>query len=341
MLKNFIPLEAYLFSFLKKFWIVPSILFWRGLWLFGLSLLLWYPLRWWPGDRLLPVRLLNYFMPWLLVGLLPSLLVAGLAHRYRLLLLLAVPTIFIGLTFAPLFLPRPRAVLAASTPLKVMSYNVWHHNPNIADPIAIIRGEQPDILLLQEVYSPHLARIINDELADLYPKGNPYFAYESRIGQAVISRYPITKIGITYHQGRTQKVLVDTPDGFITVWNVHPLAPLAWSRQYRQISALAEEIAAVEGPLIVGGDFNTTDQAETYRLINQHLSNAHWQAGWGFGFSFPAHAPRFKRLPIITPMVRIDHIFYSSHFFAHNAHTLSISGGSDHLPVVAELSLVR
>jgi endonuclease/exonuclease/phosphatase (EEP) superfamily protein YafD len=40
-------------------------------------------------------------------------------------------------------------------------------------------------------------------------------------------------------------------------------------------------------------------------------------------------------------MVRIDHIFYSDHFFAHTAGTLPTSGGSDHLPVVAELSLVR
>lgn len=328
-------------SIFTKLWHLSLLPLWTGLWLFGLVLFLWYPLRWWPGDRLLPVRLLNYFMPWLLFGLIPGLLVAGLTHRYRLMMVLVVPTLFIGLTFVPLFLPRPSVALAASPPLKVMSYNVWHHNPNIADAVAVIRREQPDILLLQEVYSYHTARIISEELVDLYPDGEPYFAYELPIGQATVSRYPLTEIGIAYQKGRTQKVLVDTPAGPVTVWNVHPNAPLAWSRQYRQISALAEEIAAVEGPLIVGGDFNTTDQAETYRLINQHLENAHWQAGWGFGFSFPAHAPRFKRLPIISPIVRIDHIFYSPHFFAHHADTLSTSGGSDHLPVVAELLLVK
>jgi endonuclease/exonuclease/phosphatase family metal-dependent hydrolase len=87
----------------------------------------------------------------------------------------------------------------------------------------------------------------------------------------------------------------------------------------------------------VGGDFNTTDQSEGYHLLAQHLKNAHWEAGWGFGFSFPANQPRFKRIPILTPVVRIDHIFYSSHFLAHSATTLSDSGGSDHLPVIAEL----
>jgi endonuclease/exonuclease/phosphatase (EEP) superfamily protein YafD len=112
---------------------------------------------------------------------------------------------------------------------------------------------------------------------------------------------------------------------------------MAWSKQYRQITALTEDIAQVKTPLIVGGDFNTTEQAETYRFINQYLSNAHWEAGWGFGFTFPAHNPRYKQIPVLTPMVRIDHIFYSDHFFARSAQTLATSGGSDHLPVVATL----
>jgi vancomycin resistance protein VanJ len=324
----------------KKIWRLVWLPFWVGLWLFGLGLLVWYPLRWWPGDRLLPVRLANYFMPWLLMGLIPGVIVAGLTHRFRLALVLAIPTLLMGLTFAPLFLPRTPAALAARTPMKVMSYNVWGRNQNITAAAAVIRQAQPDILLLQEVTWP-IAHTLKDELADLYPDNELHVAYEPSMGQAILSRYPLIPTGASYNKGRTQKAVVDTPDGPMAVWNVHPHAPLAWSRQYQQISALAEEIAAVDGPLIVGGDFNTTDQAETYRLVNQHLNNAHWQAGWGFGFTFPAHTPRFKRVPIITPLVRIDHIFYSDHFFARHAGTLSTSGGSDHLPVVAELSLVE
>jgi endonuclease/exonuclease/phosphatase (EEP) superfamily protein YafD len=175
----------------------------------------------------------------------------------------------------------------------------------------------------------------------LYPGGHLYWAYESRAYQGIISRFPLTPVELAYDKGRTQKVIAATPAGPIAVWNVHPNTPLPWLRQYRQISALAEDIAAVDGPLIVGGDFNTTDQSETYHLVNQYLHNAHWEAGWGFGFSFPAHQPHFRDIPILTPVIRIDHIFYSSHFFAQNARTLSDSGGSDHFPVTAKLSLVR
>ncbi len=333
-------LRIYIISLLKRTWGLTRGLFWTGLWAFGLGLLLWYPMRWWPGDRLLPVRLTNYFMPWLLAGLVPALLAAGLAGRKWLGLTLAVPTIFIGLTFAPLFLPRSSFAMASSNSFKVMSYNIWVHNQDIAAVVAVIQQEQPDILLLQEA-SPMAVRTLKNRLIDLYPDGELYAAHEPQLYQAVISRYPLTPRGAMLWKGRTQKVLVDTPGGPIAVWNVHPYAPLPWSWQYQQISGLTKDIAAVDGPLIVGGDFNTTDQAETYWLVNRHLSNAHWEAGWGFGFTFPSPSRRFRGQVPIPSLIRIDHIFYNEHFFALNARTLPTPGGSDHLPVVAEFAPLK
>ena len=322
-----------------KVWKLTRRLFWVALWLFGLAMLFWYPMRWWPGERFRLVQVLTYFMPWFLTGLFPAVLIAGVARRKWLTITLAAPTIFISANFAPLFLPRFSYALASNEPLKVMSYNVLYRNHNLEAAIAIIQQEQPDILLLQEV-TPDIATKL-DSLHSLYPNDDLHFTYEAQIGQAIISRYPITRLGIAIENGRAQKVQIDTPDGPIAVWNVHPSVPRPWSRQYQQLSGLAQDIAAENGPLIVGGDFNTTYQSETYNLINQYLDNAHWDAGWGFGFTFPAHAPRVKQIPILKPVIRIDHIFHNDHFFAHSARTLSTAGGSDHLPVVAVLSLVK
>jgi vancomycin resistance protein VanJ len=327
-------------SFLKQSIKILLFPLWLGLWCLAVGLLGWYLLRWWPGDRLFPVRFINYFTPWLLLGLMPGLAITLLARRYRLATTLALPTLLISLTYAPLFLPRPPAALAANTPLKVMSYNVWGRNHKLDEVIAIIHQEQPDILLLQEAYWPS-GYNLSSALADLYPNSQTYVAYELEMGQLIISRYPLIPTEASYKKGRAQKVQVNTPTGTIAVWNVHTYQPLTWKEQYRQITALTADIAQTEIPLIVGGDFNTTEQAENYRLINQYLSNAHWEAGWGFGFSFPAHNPRYNRIPVLTPMVRIDHIFYSSHFFARSAQTLTTSGGSDHLPVTAQLSQVE
>ena len=96
--------------------------FWFSLWLFGLGLLTWFPMRWWPGDSLRPVQMLNYFMPWLLVGLLPASITALIARRKWLSVLLALPALLIMISIAPLFLPRPNLALANQAPLKIMSF---------------------------------------------------------------------------------------------------------------------------------------------------------------------------------------------------------------------------
>ncbi len=326
-------------SILKRGWKAAWNLFWLGVGLFGAALLAWYVARWWPGDQFLPVRLLNYFMPWLLVALLPGLVMALLARRWGVALLLAAPTLLIGLTYAPLFLPPPQVALAGGPSLKVMSYNIWGRNKHYTEIAALIRQEQPDVALLQEV-NLSAAQTLKAQLADLYPGGSLYFVYEPKAGQAILSRYPLNPLELDLKAGRAQKVRLDTPTGPIEVWNIHTNQPIPWSwpKQYQQLIALTKAIAAVNGPLIVGGDFNTTDQSDGYRLLTQHLQNAHWEAGWGFGFSFPGNQPRIKRVPIITPVIRIDHIFYNAYFFARSAGTLTESGGSDHRPVTAELS---
>ncbi|MCB0193531.1 MAG: endonuclease/exonuclease/phosphatase family protein [Anaerolineae bacterium] len=314
------------------------------LWLFGMGLMVWYPLRWWPGDRFTPIQLLNYFTPWLLVALLPALIFAALSKRRWLMLMLIMPTFIIMYNYAPLFLPRATSpALAHSGRIKVMSYNIWGYNRNTDDIADIIHREQPDILFLQEIYGSK-AIVLKQKLQDLYPGQDRYYStMDDESGQGIISRYPLTPLGISYTQGRAQKAIIHTPDGDIHVWNVHLKQPRDWVTQHRQVINLVQDVAHVDQPLIVGGDFNTTEQSEVYKMIDQYLDNTHWEAGWGFGFSFPAEKPIIKgvKVPVTTPMLRIDHIFHNNLLFTHSAKTLSDSGGSDHYPVVSELSVIQ
>jgi len=314
--------------------------FWLGLWLFGFGVLSTYLLRWWPGDRLLPVRWLNYLMPWLLIPLVLALIAAGLGRRHWLVTVLAVPTLSISLTYAPLFLPRPCRALGEGETFKVMSYNVGRRNRDVSAMAALIRQEQPDILLLQELRWDRVEAFVNT-LDDLYPDAELHFTHDPYTLQAMVSRYPLTLLAMMPEKGRAQKVLLETPNGPITVINIHQYFP-DWQRRQKEISTLlAEDIIPTNGPLILGGDFNTTDQTQIYRSVNQHLHNAHWEAGWGFGFTFPFLTRRIRGKHSLFQLVRIDHIFYDDHFLAHNAGTLTESGGSDHLPVVAELLWIK
>jgi len=311
--------------------------FWVGVWAFGLGLILVGGLRWSFGDQLFPVRLCNYLMPWLLMGLLAVISISLLTNRHHLTLLLVAPTLFMLITYAPLFLPGHEKSHDGFQ-LKVMSYNIWRENSNIPGIAEVIRNQKPDLILLQEIHSDKLRTLIT-ELDDLY-LNEPYVTFEERKLQAMISHFPLQRVDAGHGKGRTQKAIVSTIKGPITVLNVHPYRNSGWQRRHKQmITLIAEHIAGDSNPLILGGDFNTTDQSQTFRLFGPILKNAHWQAGWGFGFTYPTSAVKFLRKFPLPPLVRIDHIFHSNHFITQKASTLSDSGGSDHFPIIAELIL--
>lgn len=313
-----------------------SFLFWLSLWLFGLGVLLSYAMRWWPGDDFISVRFINYFMPWLLVVLVPGFVVAWLAHKRWLAATLSVPILIICLTYLPLFLNCSKNAVAHGLPLKVMSYNVYSENRNLADAAKLIREEQPDILLLQELRPDRIQEFV-DNLNGLYPDKRMLFDYVPEMEQAIISRYPIERLGVDNRKGRVQKVRIETPFSKFTVFNIHAYK-FGWLRRHRHMTRLLQEdIVTTQDPIILGGDFNTSDQTQTYRMVSRYLKNAHWESGCGFGFTFPSSRVWLKGRFPLPAIIRIDHIFFSSQFSPRSARVLTESGGSDHFPVVAEI----
>jgi endonuclease/exonuclease/phosphatase (EEP) superfamily protein YafD len=265
-----------------------------------------------------------------------------LAGRRWLSLVLALPTVAIVVTFAPLFFPN-RQTPPASTDfsLKGMSFNL-HGLREIDGIVEVIRQEQPDILLIQE-YSAALVSPSFHGLDDLYPALSVDVT-PGDFGQAIFSRYPLKRVGAELGQGRAQKILVETQAGPIAIWNVHPIPPYLIPPELydAQISALLADLSTVHGPLILGGDFNVTDQSTTYRRLTRYLKDAYWEAGQGFGFSYPAPPYTFMDSGLqLGPLWRIDHLFHSQDFVVNQIQTLPRSGGSDHFPVVAILSWMK
>lgn len=300
---------------------------WILLWFYTAGVLLWYSLRIYPGDRLLPVLMINYIVPWLLVILVPGMLIAWrYKHRY-LALILTTLTLFIGKPYIRLFMPTFDSC-SQTTPLKVMSYSAMGRNKNYEAIAKVIKQVRPDLLFLQET-----GHAVIEKLTDLYPSGQLHY-YIGNVG-VIVSRFDIIPID----SKKIQKAVIKTPGKNITVWNIHADKIFTGknfnnvSRQLNQFSLLADEIRKADGPVIVAGDFNTTENTQAYRTINRYLKNAHWEAGWGFGFTFPTRA---RRIGSFMPFIRIDHIFYSDHFCCIKAKVLSQSGGSDHLPMVAD-----
>jgi vancomycin resistance protein VanJ len=315
---------------------------WTCLWLFALFVAGNLLIGWTKGDRLLTVRMTHYLLPWFLLCLLAAMIPAALSRRVWLMSALALPALVIAFQYLPLFLPGAGRPPGNYFPLKVMSFNVWSENRSLAPVAKLIQEENPDILLLQEI-NPEQMLELRRFLAGPSGAGEPKlnFVYAPHLLQAVASPYPVTQLMANRKKGKMQEVRVMTPAGEIEVFNVHPLRG-NWKRRHRQMATLLhEDILSAGKPVILAGDFNTTDKSETYQLLSRYLRNAHWEAGWGFGFSYPADLHAWQKYLPAWPLVRIDHIFYSPQFSAISAKTLSTSAGSDHFPVIADLALKK
>ena len=310
-----------------------------ALWLFASTVLAGLILRHWLGDHLFLTRYTGYVMPWLLLGLLPGAVWAWRMHSRGLSAVQSVSAAVILVILVPLFRPHP-AISSPSAPrLEVMSYNTYSGNSDDGRIANVILGRAPDVVLLQEILPEVFGRLM-DRLRGLYDGRPVYCAYEPAVQQAVISRYRVESSAGMAAKGKAQRVVLRLPSGPIAVFNVHPLRSGGWRQRYQQIALLLEEdVLRESGPVILGGDFNTPDHSQLYELVAGHLKNAHREAGFGFGFTYPSSEFRLLGLVPAPSLVRIDHVFFSDQFVALRAGTMEESGGSDHRPIFAELQL--
>jgi vancomycin resistance protein VanJ len=315
------------------------------LWSFALALVLWNLARIYPGDRWLPVRVGNYFASWLMIGVFVALVVAILGRRRWLWRVFLALCLIFAVRFWPVLLPpldgKSVAANASTTSLRVMTFNVHYANDDVAGVARLVRAEAPDLAAFQEFTQPFADRLIS-ELAPEYPYALLDHGEWPRLG--LISRYPLVALPTPPDVWRTQAARWATPQGEVIIWNVHSspsVSQRGWERQRQTFLAIAREVEAASEPVIVLGDLNTTDQAQNYQLLAEHLTDVHRAVGWGFGFTFPGRWRDPWPLPIhkvpLIPFLRIDHIFVSQHWLPEEIHVVPEGPGSDHLPVVATL----
>ena len=312
------------------------------------AVIAWLALRFYPGDRWTPARLGSYFAPWLFMALLPALGVVLIARRRWSARLITLLLLVFMTQYWPLIFPRSPQAFAQTDAdsLRVMTFNVNFNNRDARGVAELIAAEQPDIIAFQEM-SEELSAALRPKIEADYP----YYLVDNSWGlqMAIAARYTLETLPRHPNAIRAQHGLVKTPAGDIVIWNVHPNPAVTggWDSQRQLLALVAEDVAVEERPLIVLGDFNTTDQTENYQLIANHLTDAQWAAGQGFGFTFPdlskAITPE-QPWPICAllntpPLVRIDHILVSRHFTPRAARVVPYSYSSDHLPVVAELHI--
>lgn len=234
--------------------------------------------------------------------------------------------------------------------VKVMSYNIHHANPpsqpgviNLDTIAAIIRGQSPDFVALQEVdVRTKRSGATVDQAAYLSAKTGMYHFFAKGIdyeggeyGVAILSKYPFVSTekvllpgepGSNAEQRVLAKTKVKLPGGAEVIFaNTHLDHKKNSPSRQLQVQEVMRILAAETGPVILAGDLNDTPQSETLAQLQKRFTNSCTQCPF--------------TIPQVSPTRTIDYILFStgSNWQAVDHQVLNESFASDHLPVIATL----
>ncbi len=190
--------------------------------------------------------------------------------------------------------PGPAPEKPAEPMLTLYQQNLLYSRTDHAAFLAEIRRQAPDVITLQEVSEQNVAII--DALSDLYPH-RQFCPVGDRFGEAVLTRLPVEEDSVDcLPDGGLALLRVGTEAGPMWIGSVHLNWP--WPRgQAAEVDELLPVLEALEGPVLLAGDFNAVPWSHTVRRMARAVGAR--RAGPG-GASFV--------LPFIHLPVTIDHI---------------------------------
>jgi endonuclease/exonuclease/phosphatase (EEP) superfamily protein YafD len=219
---------------------------------------------------------------------------------------------------------RPQSVPPPVRGFRVVAANVNSRNPTIDRAVADALAQDGDLLLLIEAgkgrWTPP-----SEYTTVIRPQ------YSS---QVILSRFParlLDKPADWPNDFRAHRLEVDAPSGRIIVYLAHlkrpHLGPQRIIRarsqlqvQRREREALLRSARAEGVPVVVAGDFNTSDRSRPYRRITGRFRDA-MRARW----SGPTYVAAVWR-PFL---LRIDHIFVPRDWCSARPERFALHG-SDH-----------
>ncbi|NJP07296.1 MAG: hypothetical protein HC837_17590, partial [Chloroflexaceae bacterium] len=236
--------------------------------------------------------------------------------------------------------------------IRVLTVNQHYRNHNIRATVAALLAPGADLILIQEL-SPAMAALLKDlswlyPYQRLFPANNPY-------GMGLLSRYPVQDAHILTAIGSMEANLL-CGETQLTVLNVHlraprfghrpmhTMTPLAFLwRMHRydtrlrdwQLAQILRQIDAIDGPLIVAGDWNLVEYERWYRLLAERLCDVYRATARGFGHTFP----NTGRYGGAGALLRLDAIWVRAPLQPRKARVLYRTGGSDHGMVCADIGI--
>lgn len=243
-----------------------------------------------------------------------------------------------GPRYAAEFAPRSESAVAEPlAELSVCSFNI-ELSEHITEAIRVLSDDEQlrtcAVILLQEMDWPGAQRIAEALALDVvYYPGSVHSGKD--FGNAVLSRWPIlddAKLILPHRNpsnGRIRiavRATLDAPFAPLTVYSMHGDTPwLGAAARLDQADAVAADAALFAAPVIVGGDFNTSDPGSVDSTVERFTSRAFTWA--------TASVPPSASGPLGKS--KIDHVFVKG--FEVAAAGAVPSDASDHQPIWVKL----
>lgn len=292
------------------------------------------------ADRFWLVDLLTFAWPYVIAA--GALLVAGALVTRRLkAIVIAVAGLAIAIIPAA-DVPTARASATAGG-LKVLTANLYVQNPE--DPavfIELLRGEKPDIVVLQETTARWEQAI---SASGLFPYESSREALD-RDGLKVFSALPIraeTELKRAFTEERAYKqplrLELDMAGKPLFLYAFHPETPRRlwqWRDRNAYLSAAADAVKGdlEKAPVIVAGDWNTPTWSPFFRGFLRQAGLASTAGGWLQPVT--RFSLKLDRLAYVG--ASIDHVAVSPDFSVRQRR-VGPAYGSNHLPVIVEVTL--
>lgn len=225
---------------------------------------------------------------------------------------------------------RPEAVPPPVQGWRIVVANVSSGNEAVDRAVADALAQRGDLVLMLEAGEDPPA-----------PPGYTAVALPSYSNQVVMSRFPARLLDRPPNwpkRLRAHRLEVDAPSGRLVVYLAHLVRPhlglrglvrlpRQMSAQRRERTALLASARGETAPVVLVGDFNSSDRGRGYRQITDRFRDA-MRARW----TGPTYAAGLWR-PLL---LRIDHVFVPRDWCSAEPERFALSG-SDHRGVAVDV----
>lgn len=237
-------------------------------------------------------------------------------------------------TFLDFGAPADASINARET-FTVYSANINKNNENLSGLISEINEKNAAIVLLLEVMPEHIEQL--NSLIQTFPYHIKQLHMGiNGLGLVFLSKFPILNHNVKelsrFGNALVEAELIINQDS-VLFYGVHfpkPTYIQEHSDRTMQFLKLAHQIKRKSKPTIVAGDFNASPFSPIFQKFLQTSRLKDSRNGFGWQPTWPSYFPLLW-LPI-------DHVLVSSEIQVIKRNTGSFIG-SDHFPVIAELSV--